>query len=117
MQEPVSILARILVALGLALAVWTAGYMIDAKLRDQARQIEQLEEKNTQERAATVAALSAASSATAALDAKQAAIARATASTQMATKALAAAVASSPTVAVQVVPESYWQAIYGGGKQ
>ncbi|MGA3972432.1 hypothetical protein ACI2VT_16620 [Ralstonia nicotianae] len=117
MQEPVSILARTLVALGLALVVGTAGYMIDAKMRDQARRIEQLEEKNAQERAATVAALSAASSVAAAFDAKQAAQAHATASTQTATKALAVAVASSPTVAAQVVPESYWQAIYGGGKQ
>ncbi|MGH1510546.1 hypothetical protein [Ralstonia solanacearum] len=114
---PGSLLTRLLVALGLVLAMGTAGYLIDAHMRNQARQIEELQVKVANEQAATTAALSAYNSVSAALDAKQAAQVHATVSTQGTTKALASAVAASPTVAAQVVPESYWQAIYGSAKQ
>lgn len=106
-------LVAVLAVVGLA----GAGYAVYEHIQAQGAEITQLEAQNKIEQAATAAAISAASATAAALDAKQAAQTTAATHTATTTTAVAAAVAASPDVAKTVVPESYWEAIYGGAKQ
>ncbi|MGU2416033.1 hypothetical protein [Burkholderia cenocepacia] len=103
----VGVLAAVLVVASGALY---AGY---EHLQAQKAQIVQLQSQVKQEQANTAVALAAASAVSAALDAQAAAKGTAQARTTASTRALAQAVAASPAVASQVVPESYWQAVYG----
>lgn len=99
--------------LALVAGVGLAGYAMYAHMKAQAANIETLTADVAREKENTAAAVQAASAVSAALDARANAQAVAQARTQSTTRALAVAVAASPEVASQVVPESYWQAIYG----
>lgn len=109
------IAAAVCAALGLLACL--AGYAAYVHMRTQAAEVAELTAQVSQEQAATAAALQAASAVSAALDARANSQAVAQARTQSTTKALAVAVAADPSVASQVVPESYWQAIYGSPAQ
>lgn len=100
----------VVLALGLALGAYAAYQHIQA----QNARIELLDGQVKTEQANTAAALTAASAVSAALDAQHAAQNAAQVRSNTSTKALAQAVAAEPAVASMVVPESYWQAIYGG---
>lgn len=108
-EKVLSGLLGLLLVAGAGLAVY-AGFEHNAA---QKAQIEQLQADNAQEQANTAAAVQAASALGAALDAKATATAAATQSHAATASRLASAVAASPAVASEVVPESYWQAIYG----
>jgi hypothetical protein len=99
----------LLILAGIAVGVY-AGYEHNLA---QKSQIQTLQADNAREAANTAAALQEASGLRAALTAKQSAQAAAKTTQHAATTRLASAVAASPTVASTVVPESYWQAIYG----
>lgn len=106
----ISIAAGLFMVMGIGLAVY-AGFEHNAV---QKAQIVQLQKDKAQEAANTAAALQAVTALQTALDAK--AVAQTTAATHTAASKtlLASAVAAAPAVASVVVPESYWQAIYGG---
>jgi hypothetical protein len=102
----VSVLLAGLLALGAY-----AGYQ---HIQAQNARIDTLSTQVKTEQANTAAALVAASAVSAALDARATAQNVAQTRSDNSTKALAQAVAADPAVASMVVPESYWQAIYGG---
>lgn len=112
------IAAGVIAAVVLCLAAVTyGGYQ---HIQAQNARIDSLSVQVKTEQANTAAALTAASAVSAALDAQHAAKDAAQTRSDNSTKALAQAVAAEPAVASMVVPESYWQAIYGGadnGKQ
>jgi CBS domain containing-hemolysin-like protein len=109
-EKVLSALLCLVLLLGTAVAVYAAFQHSAA----QRAQIAQLQAQNDQERASTAAALQAASSLGAALDAKAAAVSSAAQAHAAANGRVAAAVAAAPSVASTVVPEAYWQAVYGG---
>jgi hypothetical protein len=102
----VSLLVAGLLALG--------GYAGYEHIQAQNARIDSLSAQVKTEQANTAAALVAERAVSAALDAHAAAQTTAQTRSDNSTKALAQAVAAEPAVASMVVPESYWQAIYGG---
>jgi hypothetical protein len=109
MEKLLSAALGVVILVGAALAVY-AGFEHSAA---QTAQITQLQADNEREAANAAAALQAASALSAALDAKTAAQAAAVKNHNATTDRLASAVAASPAAASVVVPESYWQAVYG----
>ncbi|CAB3795428.1 hypothetical protein [Pararobbsia alpina] len=105
----------IAVALGLFLLAGAAvgAYAAYEHNLAQKSQIQTLQADNAREAANTAAALQEASGLQAALTAASGAQASAKVTHHAAVTRLASAVAASPAVASTVVPESYWQAIYG----
>lgn len=108
-EKVLSGLLVLILLVGAALGVY-AGFEHNAA---QKAQIEQLQADNAQEKANTAAALQAEAALGAALNTKAAAQQTAVQNHTAVTTRLASAVAAAPAVASEVVPESYWQAIYG----
>lgn len=106
------IAAGVVVALALCLAA--AAYGGYQHIQAQNARIDSLSAQVKTEQANTAAALVAASAVSAALDARTTAQNVAQVRSDNSAKALAQAVAAEPAAASIVVPESYWQAIYGG---
>lgn len=109
-EKLLSVAVGLFMVAGIGFAVY-AGIEHNAA---QKAQIEQLQEDKAREAANTAAALQAVSALGSALDAKAAAQTAAAAHTTGAKTLVASAVAAAPAVASVVVPESYWQAVYGG---
>jgi hypothetical protein len=103
------------VGLAVVLAAMLAlgGLALYEHIQAQNARIDTLSEQVKTEQANTAAALTAASAVSAALDARTTAQNAAQVRSDNSTKALAQAVAADPSVASMVVPEAYWQAIYG----
>jgi hypothetical protein len=109
LEKILSAALGVVILLGAVLAVY-AGFEHNAA---QKAEIASLQADKDREAANAAAALQAASALSAALDAKAAAQAAATKNQTATAERLASAVAASPAAASVVVPESYWQAVYG----